>query len=62
LPTFAVRVVSAKLSEEELAARLRAGEPCVFARVQEGALLLDPRTLLEGDLERLVAAVRAAHP
>ena len=32
--------------EEALAARLRAGEPPVFVRVHEGAVLVDPRTLL----------------
>ena len=43
-----------------LAARLRAHDPPVVARVARDALLLDPRTLLPGELELVVAAVRAA--
>ena len=63
LPTYCARVSHASWSVEELAARLRAGEPCVFARIQDDALLLDPRTFLrsEGvdDLEGALAAFRA---
>ena len=58
LDTHAVRVTHANLSAEELGARLRAGEPPVLARIQEGALLLDPRTLLPGDAEHLIEAFR----
>jgi len=60
LPTRVVRVRAAELSADELAARLRAAEPPVFARIQDGALLLDPRTLLEGDADAVVGAFRAA--
>ncbi|MEW6072033.1 MAG: L-seryl-tRNA(Sec) selenium transferase [Planctomycetota bacterium] len=60
LPTWVVRVNAAGLGAEELAARLRAGEPPVFARIQQDELLLDPRTFLAGDLERVAAALRAA--
>ena len=56
LDTFAVRVRARGLSAGELAARLRAGEPCVFARVHEDALLLDPRTLHPGEEQALVVA------
>ncbi len=49
-----------RIEAGELAARLRAGPPPVFARVHKGELLLDPRTLLEGEEEMLVAAVVAA--
>jgi L-seryl-tRNA(Ser) seleniumtransferase len=45
---------------QDLAARLRAHDPPVIARVARDALLLDPRTLLPGELELVVAAVRAA--
>jgi len=54
LDTFAVRVGAARLSADELATRLRASEPCVFARIHDGALLLDPRTLHPGEEEELV--------
>lgn len=57
LDTFALRVRLAGASAGELAARLRAGEPCVFSRVQDDAVLLDPRTLHPGEEELLVAAM-----
>ena len=43
---------------DALSAALRHGEPSVFSRIADDALLLDPRTLLEGDLERLLNALR----
>ena len=63
LPTVVVRVTHGALSATELSARLRRGEPSVFARIQDEAVLLDPRTMLpgvdgEGDLERVVRAFR----
>jgi len=45
---------------ESLAAALRHGDPPVIARVQEGRLLLDPRTLAEDEVAAAGAAVGAA--
>jgi L-seryl-tRNA(Ser) seleniumtransferase len=45
---------------EEVAARLRLGNPPVFCRLEEGALVFDVRTVEPGDDERLVRAVRYA--
>lgn len=59
LPTRAVRVRHASLGAAALARALRLGEPPVFARVEDDALLVDPRTLLEGDEARLVSAFGA---
>ena len=59
LDTWAVRVRSDQHSPDALARRLRMGEPGVFTRIQEGALLCDPRTLLEGDEDALVSAFEA---
>lgn len=56
LPTVAVRVRAKERSAGSLAAQLRAATPPVFARVHDDAVVLDPRTLLPGDEERLVAA------
>lgn len=56
LDTHVVVLRHAELSSEALATALRAGDPAVFARIHEDRLLLDPRTLLQGDAERLVAA------
>ncbi|MCK6448018.1 MAG: L-seryl-tRNA(Sec) selenium transferase [Planctomycetes bacterium] len=59
LPTTVVRIRHARLGAAALARALRLGEPPVFARVEDDCVLLDPRTLLAGDDERLVAAFRA---
>ena len=45
---------------DALAAGLRAGEPAVVGRVQDGRLLLDPRTLTDDEAEAAGAAVAAA--
>lgn len=56
LPTRAVAVDSQAHDPDALAAALRRAEPPVFARIAEDRLLLDPRTLLQGDEDDLVAA------
>ncbi len=43
---------------EGLSARLRAGEPPIIARINEGRVLLDFRTLLPADLPLVTAALR----
>jgi L-seryl-tRNA(Ser) seleniumtransferase len=48
------------LSLEELARRLRAGEPPLVCRAREGWLLLDPRTLDDGEAELAARAVAQA--
>lgn len=53
LPGWAVRL------PEELAPRLRAGDPVVLPRVHQGVCLVDPRCVPEQDDQRLAAAVRA---
>jgi L-seryl-tRNA(Ser) seleniumtransferase len=59
LPTWVVRVRREAFSAEGLAAVLRRGEPPVFARIQDDAVVLDPRTLLPGDEEWLIRAFEA---
>ena len=54
LPSFACAV------EEELAVKLRAGDPPVIAVVRDGRTLLDCRTLTDGEAEEVAAAVEAA--
>ncbi len=56
LPSRAVRVRPRGGSEEALAAILRRGDPAVVARREAGALLLDLRTLLPGDEDRVLSA------
>jgi L-seryl-tRNA(Ser) seleniumtransferase len=45
---------------DALAAALRAGEPPLVGRIQDGRLLLDPRTLTDEEADLAAAAVRAA--
>ncbi len=45
-------------SAAELAAQLRNGTPPVIARVHEGRVLLDPRTIADDELELVIAAAR----
>lgn len=58
IPSFAVRLEAA--DADALAGDLRAADPPVVGRVRENGLLLDVRTLLPGDEEAVVAAVRGA--
>jgi hypothetical protein len=43
-----------------LAERLRAGTPTIIGRIEEGALLLDVRSVADSELEALARAVVAA--
>ena len=60
LPTRLVAVEAKGIEAGEIARRLRLHAPPVFARVHRGVVLADPRTLLDGDEEILVAAFRSA--
>ena len=46
LPTFLLAVTAESLSADELARRLRQNNPPIVARVEEGRVLLDLRTVL----------------
>jgi L-seryl-tRNA(Ser) seleniumtransferase len=59
IPTVVTTVVPARMSVVELEARLRLGEPPIVARISEERLLIDPRTLLDGDGDVIVAALQA---
>jgi L-seryl-tRNA(Ser) seleniumtransferase len=58
LPTFALALPPG--DPDGVAARLRAADPPVVARIEDGRVLLDPRTVLPDEDEAVVAAVRAA--
>jgi len=53
-------VVALEAEPEALARALRHGDPPVIARIHDGRVLLDPRTLAEGELELVAAAARGA--
>ncbi|HEU5335830.1 MAG TPA: L-seryl-tRNA(Sec) selenium transferase [Terriglobales bacterium] len=60
LPTRLLAISREGLSADELAAKLRSGEPPVIARVEEGRVLLDFRTVFpeqDGPLARALAEV-----
>jgi L-seryl-tRNA(Ser) seleniumtransferase len=50
--------LSSSESPEALAARLRAGDPPVLARINDGRVLLDPRTIADDELELVIVAAR----
>ncbi len=60
LPTAIVRVLHRSLSAQELVRKLLRHDPPVFARIQDGAVLLDPRTLLAGEADCVASALRNA--
>jgi L-seryl-tRNA(Ser) seleniumtransferase len=61
LPSVVVKIWPQEgLAPDEIARRLRTGRTAVFPRVADGALVLDMRTVREGDVGALVEAVAAA--
>jgi L-seryl-tRNA(Ser) seleniumtransferase len=60
IPSFAVRLGGAGTDADALAAKLRAADPPVVGRVHGGRLWLDVRTLLLGEEEVVVRAVKEA--
>ncbi len=59
LPSVVVGV-RARVGAEELSRRLRSQAPAVFARIHDGEVLLDMRTVFEEELGLLAAALRAS--
>ncbi|HEX5849118.1 MAG TPA: hypothetical protein VFY59_07945, partial [Rubrobacter sp.] len=63
LPTYEISSFAVRLGgtdAEVLAAHLRASDPPVIGRVHEGRVWLDVRTLLPGEEEAVIEAVRNA--
>jgi L-seryl-tRNA(Ser) seleniumtransferase len=60
LPSWLVVMRAAGLSNDAFAKRLRLGKPSVMARIAFDQVVLDLRTCLEGDEERIVQAVSRA--
>ena len=58
LPTCVIALPSD--SPDRLAARLRQGDPPVVGRIEQGSVVLDPRTVGPGEDEALLATVREA--
>ncbi|MBI4606772.1 MAG: L-seryl-tRNA(Sec) selenium transferase [Planctomycetes bacterium] len=62
IPSFAVAVRHPRLAADELARALRLGAPAVVGRIQEGRVLLDLRTVLEGEEAEVAGALAALTP
>ncbi len=58
LASYAVALTPRRGSVDDLAASLRRGEPPVVGRIEDDRLLLDVRTLLPGDPQRVISALR----
>ncbi len=57
LPTRLIAITSANLSADELSARLRSSDPPIVARVEQGRVLLDLRTVFPAQDPQLAAAL-----
>jgi L-seryl-tRNA(Ser) seleniumtransferase len=62
LPTRLVALSCTNLSADELASRLRASDPAVIARVEEGKVLLDLRTVFPEQEEAIADVLRRISP
>ena len=58
LPTRLLAVTCAGMSADDLAAQLRLGDPPIVARVEDGRVLLDLRTVFAEQDALIAAALR----
>lgn len=59
IPSWAVQVAADGLAPDDLAARLRTGEPSILPRVADGAVLLDLRTIEDGEIPEIARRLGA---
>jgi L-seryl-tRNA(Ser) seleniumtransferase len=59
IPSHAIAIEHPKLSADETARALRLGKPPVIPRIHDGRVLLDFRTVIEGDEENIAMALAA---
>jgi len=59
IPSWGLRVVTPGRSADELARELRTGEPAILPRVMDDAVVLDLRTLDDGELEEIGARLES---
>jgi L-seryl-tRNA(Ser) seleniumtransferase len=58
LPTVLVAITSGKISSSEIEKHLRDNEPPIITRIQQEQVLLDPRTIQDGEYEVIVKALK----
>ncbi|MGC2061526.1 MAG: L-seryl-tRNA(Sec) selenium transferase [Thermodesulfovibrionales bacterium] len=59
-PTYAVSIKPVHISVNELERRLRNGTPPIIARIKDGALLLDARTISNSEVEVIAGAIASS--
>ena len=59
LPTKVVAVGHSGLSANQIESRLRLGTPPIIARIKEGMVLFDPRTLNDGEIGKILENLKA---
>ena len=60
MKTWIAAAAAREISDAEFARRLRLGTPAVMARVRDGKIVLDLRTIFPHQMDALVEAVRTA--
>jgi L-seryl-tRNA(Ser) seleniumtransferase len=60
LKTWLVRLTADSLTADGLVERLRSGDPPIIARIEEGHVVLDPRTILPDQIEAVAKGVTVA--
>jgi L-seryl-tRNA(Ser) seleniumtransferase len=58
LPTRVIALAHDRLSANQIESRLRIDKPHVITRIKEGMVLFDPRTLNDGEIGKIVEAVK----
>ncbi len=58
LPTRVVALAHDRLSANQIESRLRLDKPHIITRIKEGMVLFDPRTLNDGEIGKIVDAVK----
>ena len=60
LKTWLVQLTADSLTADGLVERLRGGDPAIVARIEDGHVVLDPRTILPGQVETVARGVTTA--
>jgi L-seryl-tRNA(Ser) seleniumtransferase len=59
-PTYVVAIRSDNVSVNEFEERLRNGNPPIIARIKEGSMIIDARTIRTQDFNDLIKGIKSA--